>query len=156
MNPSGQPFPQQFGGAPPPAGNGSAREALNIPGILLLVFGALSLLWALYSLVQGGSREELEKALSDPNLPEAAKEIISKIAPAVERVGKLFSLLAIVLSGLMVYGSIQMRNLKSYGMAMAAAIIGLLPCTSCCCVTLPIGIWALTVLAKPDVKAAFT
>ena len=37
-----------------------------------------------------------------------------------------------------------------------ATIIAMVPCISpCCLVGLPIGIWALVVLMKPEVKAAF-
>jgi hypothetical protein len=39
-----------------------------------------------------------------------------------------------------------------------ASILAMIPCfTSCCClVGLPIGIYALVVLNKPEVKSAFT
>jgi hypothetical protein len=33
----------------------------------------------------------------------------------------------------------------------------MLPCGSCCCIiTMPIGIWALVTLMKPEIKNAFT
>jgi hypothetical protein len=39
---------------------------------------------------------------------------------------------------------------------MAASIIAMIPCVSpCCLLGLPIGIWALVVLMKPEVKSAF-
>ena len=50
----------------------------------------------------------------------------------------------------------KMKKLESYGWAMTASILALAPCISpCCLVGLPIGIWALVVLAKPEVKSAF-
>jgi hypothetical protein len=50
-----------------------------------------------------------------------------------------------------------MLHLKNYGLCVAAAIIALVPCTSpCCCLGLPIGIWALVVLTKAEVKTAFS
>jgi hypothetical protein len=49
-----------------------------------------------------------------------------------------------------------MRKLDSYGLAMTASIVALIPCISPCCVVgLPIGIWALVILSKPEVKSAF-
>jgi hypothetical protein len=49
-----------------------------------------------------------------------------------------------------------MKRLENHGMSMAAAIIAMVPCISpCCLIGLPIGIWALTVLNDPSVKAAF-
>ena len=54
-------------------------------------------------------------------------------------------------------GAIRMKNLQSYGLAMTAAILSIIPCTSPCCflIGMPIGIWALVVLNDPAVKAAF-
>ena len=40
---------------------------------------------------------------------------------------------------------------------MTASILAVVPCVSpCCLVGLPIGIWALVVLSKPEVKSQFT
>ena len=37
-----------------------------------------------------------------------------------------------------------------------ASILAMIPCLSpCCLIGLPIGIWALVILMKPEVKAAF-
>lgn len=154
MNPSGQPFSPQFGGAPPPPGSGGASEALNVPGILFMVFGSLNILFGLYGLLAGGvNQEQMAQLLSDPNLPQGAKDAIGTLlGPGT----KLIGLVGMVLSGLMVFGGMQMRNLKGYGFALTACVLGILPCTNCCCVTLPIGVWALTILTKPDIKAAFS
>lgn len=155
MNPSGQPFPSQFGGAPPsPGTGGGAREALNVPGILFIVFGSLSILYALFGMVGGGVNEaQMNQLLSNPNLPSGAKDALRFMMGTG---AKLINLLGMGMAGLMVFGGVQMRTLKSYGVAIAACVIGMLPCTSCCCVTLPIAIWALTILTKPEIKASFT
>jgi hypothetical protein len=41
--------------------------------------------------------------------------------------------------------------------AVIASVAAMLPCTvSCCCILgLPVGIWSLVVLMKPEVKQAF-
>jgi hypothetical protein len=154
MNPSGQPFNPQFGAPPPGGGGGGAREALNVPSILLLVFGALGVLGALYGLVAGGANQaQVAQLMNDPNLPpEAKKALEALLGPG----SKLLNLLGLAIAGTMAFGALQMRNLKSYPLAVTACVLGMLPCTNCCCVTLPIGIWALTVLMKPEVKASFT
>ena len=70
--------------------------------------------------------------------------------------GIAINVIAICLSGLILLGGIKMRKLESYGLAMTASIIALFPCTSpCCLLGLPIGIWAVVVLSKPEVKSAF-
>jgi len=49
-----------------------------------------------------------------------------------------------------------MMKLNNYGLCIAASIAALVPClTPCCCLGLPAGVWALVVLCKPEVKAAF-
>lgn len=54
-------------------------------------------------------------------------------------------------------GGLKMKSLENYGLSMAAAIVSFIPCVSpCCLLGLPIGIWALVVLNRPEVKAAFT
>lgn len=155
MNPSDQPFPQHVGNPPPSGGSSGPREALNVPGILLIVFGSLSLVLALFSLVTGGDAdsEQMGKLLSDPNLPPAAKEMIVKLAGGGAR---LIALFGAAIAGLTIFGGVQMRTLKNYGVAVAACIVAMLPCTNCCCVTLPVGIWALTILMKPEIKASFS
>jgi hypothetical protein len=66
------------------------------------------------------------------------------------------NIIGILVSGLILFGALKMRKLESYGLAMTASILAMIPCTSPCCpVGLPIGIWALVVLSKPEVKNAF-
>jgi hypothetical protein len=84
--------------------------------------------------------------------------------PEMERVFALFTgtlgvvsgVVALGVAGVIFVGALKMKRLESHGWAMAASILALAPCVSpCCLIGLPIGIWALVVLAKPEVKAAF-
>ncbi|OWK45052.1 hypothetical protein [Fimbriiglobus ruber] len=53
-------------------------------------------------------------------------------------------------------GSIAMLRLKSRPLAITAMVMQVLPCAGVCCiVTLPVGIWGLVVLFRPDVVEAF-
>lgn len=158
MNPTGQPFTPQFGGTPPPPG-GAAREALNVPSLLLLIFGVLGILATLSGLVTGGQMDDQwAKALQDPNLTPELKELFRKVAGIMT--GKLviaLNALFLVARAIGTFGAWQMRNLKMYPLAVLSCILAMAPGSNCCCcITLPIGIWALTVLMKPEVKAAFT
>ena len=66
------------------------------------------------------------------------------------------NIVALLASGLILFGGLKMKKLESYGLAITASILAIIPCTSgCCLVGLPIGIWALVVLSKPEVKSAF-
>jgi len=66
-------------------------------------------------------------------------------------------LIGLVVAIVVLLGAIRMKSLQSYGLAMTAAILSIIPCTSPCCFLIgtPIGIWALVVLNDPAVKAAF-
>jgi hypothetical protein len=55
----------------------------------------------------------------------------------------------------LIIGGWRMRQAKSYGLAVIAAIVALPPCTFGWILGLPIGIWALLVLMDPEVKAGF-
>ncbi len=57
---------------------------------------------------------------------------------------------------LVIVGAGKMRRLESYGFAMAAAVLAMIPYLSpCCCLGLPFGIWAIVVLSDGQVRAAF-
>ncbi len=145
MNPTGQ--PQSFG--QPPSG-GNAKDALNIPSLLILIFAAIGILVQLSQLAGLGGLQHLPPELMrDPKLAQLVAQAQSG--------GKLGNVVAMLLSGLTVFGALQMRQLKNYPLAMAAAILSMLPCGSCCCcITLPIGIWALVTMNKPEIKSQFS
>lgn len=144
--------------APPPAAAGaqpfaaSATALVNGPAIGLMVtagFGfAANLIAVLWSLV-GSQFQRLPPGM-DPEL----SRLIQTMSGAV---GVVSCLVGLILSAAVLYGALQMKKLSRYGWAMTACILALVPCTSpCCFLGLPIGIWALVVLLKPEVKAAFS
>lgn len=54
-------------------------------------------------------------------------------------------------------GASKMEKLQNHSFAFTAAILAMLPCVSPCCILgLPLGIWALVVLNKPEVKSQFS
>lgn len=72
----------------------------------------------------------------------------------------LIGILVILLTGvpslLIFAGGWQMLRLETYGLALIAAIMALIPiCTLGWLLGLPMGIWALTVLSRRDVREAF-
>jgi len=56
---------------------------------------------------------------------------------------------------LALFGGIQMKQLKSYGLAYTSAILVMLPCSVAFPVGFVIGIWALGVLNNSKVKETF-
>jgi hypothetical protein len=63
----------------------------------------------------------------------------------------------LIWGGLVISGAVCMLRLKLYALAMTGSIVAMVPCFSgCCLLGLPLGIWALLVLNRPEVKNAFT
>jgi hypothetical protein len=71
-------------------------------------------------------------------------------------VSVIFSIIGMLVSGLILIGGFKMKKLENYTLAMTASIVAMIPCISPCCLAgLPIGIWALVILSKPEVKSSF-
>ncbi|XXF79573.1 hypothetical protein P2318_07395 [Myxococcaceae bacterium GXIMD 01537] len=141
-------------GYPPPGPGPSPqvdpRDAVNIPAILLMVTGGIMALSGLWGLV--APAKDMSAVLDDPNFPEQLRPMFEFLGSGA---GRATNLLPVALGGLVFFGGLKMRQLQSRGLAMAASIVALIPCFGCCCLGLPVGIWSLIVLSKPEVKAAF-
>jgi len=143
---------------PPPAspvagyaaipGAANAVDQVSGPAIGLIVVACLSLAVALLNLILNLTMTSLFPMPADGPSPE-----IMKFAQGIG--GIIGAGVAFAIYGTMLFGAIKMKKLQSYGLAMTAAILGLLPCSICCLAGLPIGIWALVALNKPGVKSAF-
>lgn len=143
-----------------------ARDAVRAPAILLVVIGVLSLFFAVLSFIQrpqlaAKMNEMIQQIQQDPNMPQDEKEfwidMFSFIKEQAEHpLSYVFDLGVGILSLLIIVGGIQMLNLSSMALPVTASILSMIPCISgCCCILgVPVGIWALVVLAKPEVKAA--
>jgi serine/threonine protein kinase len=57
---------------------------------------------------------------------------------------------------IMILGGLAMMNVQSYTLAKTSGVIALIPVTPAWLLGLPTGIWALAMLSRPHVKAAFT
>ncbi len=62
---------------------------------------------------------------------------------------------SLVLGILLLVAGLKMKKLQSFGLAMTACVLAMLPVHCCCLLGLPFGIWGLVVLNKPEVKDAF-
>jgi hypothetical protein len=135
----------------------AALEKVKLPAVGLIVVGALGAASALLGAVQGATNEQvdqLRQAFDQAGIdPGTTENLVSALAGG----NLVMSLLALAISALILWSGLQMRQLKGRGLAIAGAILGMIPCfTGCCCVIgLPVGIWALVVLMNAEVKAAF-
>jgi hypothetical protein len=79
------------------------------------------------------------------------------VATLAGSAGMSLGCLGIAMALFLWIGAGRMAGLRSYGLSMATGVVALIPCLSpCCVITLPFGIWALFVMARPEVKSAFT
>jgi MFS family permease len=70
--------------------------------------------------------------------------------------GLLVFFLSFIVAPMIIYGALKMLNGTNSNWAKAAAILAIIPFTSCCfLIGAPVGIWALVVLGKPEVKLFF-
>lgn len=80
----------------------------------------------------------------------------AKIFAIQGTLGLILGTVAIIVGIVVIVGARKMQKLQSYGFAMTASILIMVPYISpCCLLGLPFGIWSLVVLASPDVKKAF-
>jgi len=67
-----------------------------------------------------------------------------------------WSAMMILASIAIALGALQMYQLRSRPWAYCAAILAMVPCLAPCYIgALPLGVWAFTVLRRPDVELAF-
>ncbi|RKH19112.1 hypothetical protein D7V77_32990 [Corallococcus sp. CA041A] len=131
-----------------------AAQDLSVPAILMLVMAGLTFLYLLVSMVTPTSSAQLENFFDNPDMPQQWKDIVTWMLSPMGRV--VTTAPGLVLNGLVAFGGWKMKNLRSYGWAMTAAILCCIPCCGpCSCLSLVPGIWSLIVLNRPDVKAAF-
>lgn len=125
-----------------------AAEQVNGPAVGLIVVAILGAVAQAASLVFRAVGFSLM----------AANPMPKRMGPAllVGPIGIADSLICIAMAAVVLLGAIKMKKLENHGLAMAASILAMIPCLSpCCLLGLPIGIWALVVLLKPEVKSAF-
>lgn len=65
------------------------------------------------------------------------------------------AVLSLPLAGVIALAAYKMQRLQLHGLAVTASVLAMLPCHPGFIIGLPIGLWSLMVLSRPEVKAAF-
>src|SRR5215510_4040394 len=127
------------------------QHELKPPAIGLIVVGGFNAVLAALILLSGLVRL-VGNEPSAPITDEA--ERLGYVAGTL--LGYAVGVMSHLLSPVVIAGGVAMLRGKSLGLARGAAILAMVPLTSCCCVVgIPIGIWALMILRKPEVGAYF-
>ncbi|MBN2432012.1 MAG: hypothetical protein JXQ27_11070 [Acidobacteria bacterium] len=130
------------------------QDRVQVPAIGMVVAAALDIMMALFF----AALNILPFTVGGSQFPEFGRFSagMSELIFA-SGIGLLLSVFALVMDGFIIFGAVRMRQLRSYGLAVAAAILSLIPCLSSPCFVLgvPFGIWSLVVLLNGEVRAAF-
>ena len=144
-----------------------AKEKVSVPAKMLIAAAIFMFLCAFANIGLAFSGEDLTvqflEFMEKQQPPGQAKEDMKKEvekARTRDKTGEhiqaaAFSVLGLTLDTLILIGGLRMNSLRGRTLAMVGAICAIIPANSCCCVGMPIGIWALMVLTNADVKAAF-
>lgn len=126
-----------------------ASALVNAPAIFLIVVNAANIIGSLVSLATGFSPDSMQGLQGlDPQFQQLLQRLHQVNTPV--------QIVTLLTSCFCLYGAISMMNLRQHALCVVAAVLTLLPCTGCCCgLGLAAGIWALVVLAKPEVRDAF-
>ncbi len=127
---------------------------VQIPAVGLIVAAGLDALFAIVIMflsILGISMVHMPTLAEHSGDPAVIEELIGG--------GFLFVICVagLIIDAIIAYGAIKMMKLESYGFAVAAAILAIIPCLSSPCIVLglPFGIWALVVLMNPEVRKGF-
>ncbi len=115
----------------------------------LIVVGTVNFLTAGIYLIGGLSNiggGELDKSVSSGDTAGTVGYVI----------GSVFPILCLILAPATIIGGVQLIRGRTRNLAAVGAIVALVPLTSCCFLAgIPLGVWALAVLRRPDVRAWF-
>lgn len=145
----------------------AARKRIRLPARFLLFLSVFNLVTGIYVMVRmimlkkegpnAALRELADKTAKDPDAPEFLKGWSAETYLTVTANGTLgYCGISGLISVLTLAGARRMLELRSYGLAVTAAILAAIPCTTpCCFLGQAIGVWAFVMLMQPDVRRAF-
>ena len=166
--PGGAPAP--FAVPPPmaasPAAHGDSRlraqQDMTGPAVGLMITAGLGILfeiWGIFMDLSGAQAARMNELYS--RLYGQNAEMVRAVQMFAGTTGAIVRGVGILICVFILYGALKMRRLENYGLSIAVSILAMIPCLSpclspCCVIGLPIGIWALVMLNKPDIKMHFT
>ncbi|MCD9187593.1 MAG: hypothetical protein LUM44_14330 [Pyrinomonadaceae bacterium] len=128
-----------------------ALSQTKVPAIGLILIGSINALCGLLMLLSGLLR--LIGKVDDQIPTDEAQRLGYYMGTGF---GYGLGFFSLILAPVIIYGGFCMLKGQKPGLAKTAAILAILPVSSCCFLLgIPFGIWALIVLRKPEVKAVF-
>ncbi|MCE9637830.1 MAG: hypothetical protein K8T90_19190 [Planctomycetes bacterium] len=129
----------------------AAASALKGPAIGMIVAASIGAVVSLFGLMQ-----KPDDARAVYEMMKLPKEQVDQMMSMVGPLQKVMAIGFFLLNVFIIFGSLKMMKLSSYGLAMTACILAILDCNSCCCIlAAPFAIWGLVVMNRAEVKASF-
>ncbi|MGB2908340.1 MAG: hypothetical protein WBB73_14655 [Candidatus Aminicenantaceae bacterium] len=128
-----------------------ARQQVSGPSLGLLITGIVGGVFTLLTIMGAGlgSLAHYADRWAD-EMPGWYDELFE----GVFAMGGAF--VGLLVAAFIIYAALKMKDLQQWSLAVAASILAMFPCISPCCVIgLPVGIWCLVILMKPEVKDSF-
>lgn len=136
-----------------------AASKVKLPAIALIILGVIGIFLSVAGFVaKPRMMEIIIQAAENANMTIPPEQMESLRAEKTKGIGPRDYLnlgLSLVLYGVVIAGAIKMMRLENWGLALTAGILSMLPCTCCCCIGIPIGVWAVIVLNQAEVKKSF-
>jgi predicted Ser/Thr protein kinase len=144
-----RPEPPEAGAPPQGPGNGrrdaDARRRVNGPAIGLMVTAAVAFThWCLFGAVMA-LREIVTLAHAGRFDEVVIVGVLSLVAGSV----------LLALAGLIFVGGLRLRQCEGEGLILVAILLAILPWSVHCLIGVPVAVWCLWAMTRPEVHAAF-
>jgi hypothetical protein len=158
MYPPPPPSPPPPPYTPPPIGGGgmgmggsNAAQQVQGPAMGLMITGVIGIIFGLLGLVMNLAGVGMSGMQSMGG--GATDQYMNMMSGGL---GIVSAVIGLGISGFIIWASMQMKQLRNWNMSVAASIVAMIPCIGpCCIIGIPIGIWSVMTLMKPEVKSAF-
>jgi len=138
----------------PPAGGAGASQQVQGPAMGLMITGIIGVILNLIGLAMNALGAGMSGLQNLGGGSGAADRYMSYMSGGI---GIVSAVIGLGVSGFIIWASLQMKQLRGWTMAVVASIVAMIPCIGpCCLIGIPIGIWSVIVLMKPEVKSAFS
>ena len=160
LGPATTATPVGSGWAGVPSDPQAVARQLKAPALLLIFFAVAGIVFAISGLfLKQFWVDAVIRGIEQMNLPIDANARAQLDAARNAGIGAMDVVQVVfgaAMNVVMLLGALKLMKVQSWGFALAGAILVMLPCGSfCCCLGIPLGIWIIVLLNKPEVKAAF-
>jgi hypothetical protein len=133
-------------------GRRAALDRVSTPAIFLIIIGCLGLLGASANTVIQATGFNDNAPNPFINQQQANDPAVKQIQQVMKVVGPMLNF---IWSFIVLMGGLKMKGLNSRGYVIFACIWAMFPCSECCILGIPFGIWALVVVNDELVRREF-